>query len=414
MALNPFPLFAVHDLTASQATRFFGWMMPCLLVFGLIGFGGGHLQAVEDADIERLVELLNPAQVSEDITQSGPFVGTPASDIAAKVKTGTWFSFFVFLPFLVLPQVLLVIIIFKFRANNPKNSKPPATFTHNFRLEVVWTAIPVLALLVVAVPITRLLDYQEKPPLALAQNDAFSVEVIGRQYSWIYQYPEDNIKVESYVIRELPETRHKAKEGGPPLERLSSVQESVVFPKGTPVTLFLTATDVNHAWWVPAFGVKKDCIPDRYNHTWFTPTMAGFFEGTCAELCGADHGIMKISATVLEPEDYRIWVTFKRHEQAAKRVVEAIRANEASESFAAYVASDDSRMRLAALRFWLAYDNAIHSSLWKEAAERRFAGGIDGLDDYLQRLNDRQGLLNDLIANYMLQKRSPAVEGSDV
>lgn len=395
------------------------FLIPITLVLGL--FLGLQMPAgaMEDSDIARLVHLLNPAQVGDEhIATTSPFVGEPASDIAAAIKQGTWFSVLVFAPFLILPQILLVVVIFKFRAS--KRPGPAATFTHNTRLEILWTAIPVVALLVVAVPITRLLDYQESPPPAIARGvSPFTVEVIGRQYSWVYNYPDLDLRVAMYTVRELPTPITERPEGAPPRERYSAVQESVVFPKYSPVTLFLTSQDVNHAWWVPAFAVKKDTFADRYTHTWFTPTRVGFYKGTCAELCGADHGIMKITATVLEPEDFQRWVSFKRHERDARRVVEALREGEGDEAFAAFVAAGDSADRINALRFWQAYDVAIHTTLWHEAATRPFAGGIDAEEhqQFLARISQRELTLRSLIDNHIRRQietqRAPQTEGTD-
>lgn len=397
---------ALRPLSTAGAALFCAGLL--LSISGAQTFAAG-----DEEQITRMVELLNPAQTGEDITRHGPFVGEPASDIAAAVKAGTWFSFFVFLPFLVLPQILLVVIIFKFRAK--ANPNPPATFTHNMRLEFAWTAIPVVALLVVAVPITRLLSYQETPPLELARGNAFTMEVVGRQYSWIYNYPEEDLRVANFSVRDLPQVRQHILDRVESPERMNVVQESAVFPKGRTATLFLTSQDVNHAWWVPAFGVKKDTFADRHTHTWFTPTKVGFFEGTCAELCGADHGIMKITATVLEPEDYRAWVRFKRHERPAQRVVDAIREgeDEGAEAFTAYVEEDSSPLRLQALRFWMAYDTAIHTTLWREAATRPFAGGIDGFDEYIALSEARVARLQELLENFLQQQQLDTPEGTD-
>ena len=383
---------------------------------------------LEQAQIDRMIEVLNPAQYDEDgtdITKYGPFVGESVTTISEKVKAGTWYSFLVFLPFLVLPLALLLIIVFKFRAGVRKG-QAPATFTHNVKLEIVWTAIPVLALLIVAVPITRLLDYQESPPEVLTQEaidrgDVFSVEVIGRQFNWLYKYPTEHINVGSFVLRDLPTPRIIA-EAGHPQERLTAVQEAVVFRRDDIVNLFLQATDVNHAWWVPAFAVKKDTLTDRPTHTWFKPSKRGFYEGACSELCGADHSIMKIVASVLDPEEYTLWVDFKRHEDDALAVVAGLREGEGEKAFAAYVAKDSSPESLAALKFWFGYDKAIHASIWSLAAESRFAafgGGVDGYDEFKQRQKDRSNTFSALIESFsgieeVNEEEVIPAEGNDV
>lgn len=407
----------------STATGRFRRSLPwlCLLLLCLApAMGGGALFADDIDPVESLVEQVNPAADSlalrGSIFDSGPFVGHAASDVAQAVKSGTWFSFFVFLPFLILPQILLVIIIIKFRGNNPANKdRQPATFVHNTRLELVWTAIPVVALIIVAIPITRILDYQERPPAGLHQGDTFTMEVVGRQYSWIYNYPQEDLRVGTYPVRDLPEVH--LEEGAPRPERISSVQEAAVFPLDRTASLFLTSQDVNHAWWVPAFGVKKDTFVDRHTHTWFTPNTVGYFKGTCAELCGENHGIMKISAVVLDEDDYRRWVSFKRHERDARRVVDAISQDDdgeaAEEAFATYIAAGDSSTRLSALRFWLLYDIAIHETLWNEAASRPFAGGIQGLDEFLERTQARRDTLHALLDRHLQDQADLDPQGTD-
>ncbi len=395
--------------------RFVSWMFIPAVLFLLLGTNA--LQAVEQSQIDKMIEVLNPAQIDEDITDYGPFVGESVTSISEKVKSGTWFSFLVFLPFLVLPQVLLLIIIFKFRSGARKGKKP-ATFTHNVKLEIVWTAIPVLALLVVAVPISRLLDYQESPPEILTQEaidrgDVFTVEVIGRQFNWLYEYPTEQISVGSFILRDTPTPRIQVEEGGRQ-ERLTTVQESAVFRRDDIVNLFLQATDVNHAWWVPAFAVKKDTLTDRPTHTWFKPTKRGFYEGACSELCGADHGIMKIVATVLDPEEYTLWVDFKRHESSALSVVAGLREGTGEEAFAAYLEKDSSPESIAALKFWFGYDKAIHASIWDLAAENEFAGGIDGLDEFKQRQEDRTNKFNALLETVTGIEENTSAKGSDV
>ena len=196
------------------------------------------------------------------------------------------------------------MIIFKFRAGARKG-QTPATFTHNVKLKLLdgYSGSRPANRCCANYPLARL---PESPPEVLTQEaidrgDVFSVEVIGRQFNWLYKYPTEQIDVGSFILRDLPTPKITVEEGQPQ-ERLTTVQEAAVFRRDDIVNLFLQATYVNHAWWVPAFAVKKDTLTDRPTHTWFKPNKRGFYEGACAELCGADHGIMKIVASVLDPD----------------------------------------------------------------------------------------------------------------
>jgi cytochrome c oxidase subunit 2 len=361
------------------------------------------LAAEDGIDVNRLVELLNPYQ-NVDIAETSGFFGEPVSDIAKQIKTGAWFSFLVFLPFLVLPQVLLLIIIFRFKDKGKKG----ATFTHNNRLEIIWTAIPVLALIVVMIPITPLLYHQESPPVQATRGaDAFSVEVIGKQFAWDYNYPDQDISVGSYPVRDLPPLPEGAPETS---QRMASVQEPAVFIKDRPVTLFLKSNDVNHAWWVPAFGVKKDTYIDRHTHTWFTPLKTGYYEGACAELCGQGHGIMKINAVVLEEEDFKIWVYLKIQQKEANVVVGAIRSGEGADAAVSeYLAVSDTAKRRDALRFWMAYDGIVNSSVLKESAANKF-GSVPDLAAREATIAQRNDQLEQLISQVQTSTTTNAMD----
>ncbi len=268
----------------------------------------------------------------------------PASDVARDVQQDAWFNTLVFLPFLILPQALLLYIIFKFKKRDDNRS--PATFMGNHRLEIIWTAIPCVALVIVAVPMWTLLVKMESPPID--QRRDMVVEVRGHVFAWDYKYQSLG---EAYPTR-----REDQFEIG--LDAAQS-QEPLVLVKGRRVILSLTSNDVNHAWWIPAFGVKKDVIIHRYTHTWFTPERTGFFKGQCAELCGQGHGIMLISALVLEEADFHVWRELQRRRADSSKIWTAITgkvvdANVLNAKIEEYLKKDDSPWRPFALRYWLA------------------------------------------------------------
>lgn len=305
------------------------------------------------ADVDRYVALFNQDLYALDAKRQvvTPITGAfdaPASDIAREVAHNTWFSLLVFLPFLILPQVLLVWIIFKYRRK--ADGRAPATFMGNHKLELVWTAIPCVALVIVGIPMWDLLVKMEAPPAD--QRRDMVVEVRGKSFAWDYKYQrlggdrgtrrEDQFEIGQDVV---------------------GVQEPLVLVKDRRVIMNMTSNDVNHAWWIPAFGVKKDTIKGRYTNVWFTPERTGFFKGQCAELCGQGHGIMLISALVLEEADFAVWEQAQRHRGDTVRVWSALSGKDVDgqaleDAVAAYLKKGSSPERLFALRYWVASDFA--------------------------------------------------------
>jgi cytochrome c oxidase subunit II len=274
-----------------------------------------------------------------------PFV-EPSSEIAREVISVTWFSALVFLPFLVLPLLLLLYVIFKFRDHG--DDRKPATFTGNHTLEVVWTLIPCLALIVVSVPTWFVLERMEAPPID--KKDALTIVVTGKQFAWDYEYKD------FYKDPKAEQKKNIA------IGQNMGIQDPLVLPLGRTVQLHMTSNDVNHAWWIPAFGVKKDCIIGRYTYAWFTPEALGFYKGQCAELCGAGHGIMIISACVVKPEDFERYLKLQRAKDDTLKVWSVINPGAGAavdekaltEAVVGYLAKGDSPDRRYALQFWIA------------------------------------------------------------
>ncbi len=294
---------------------------------------------------QNLYGLDGRGRVANPIT--GAF-DAPASDIARDVSHATTFSMLVFLPFLVLPQILLVWIIWKFRKK--ADGRAPATFTGNHKLELVWTAIPILALIIVSVPMWDLLVKMEAPP-ADQRHDTI-LEVRGKSFAWDYKYQR--------LGGEQPTRREDQFEIG---QDVVGMQEPVVLVKDRRVIINLTANDVNHAWWIPAFGVKKDAIKGRYTNVWFTPDTLGFFKGQCAELCGQGHGVMLISALVVDEADFAVWCQAQRQRGDSIRVWTALSAKDldakaVEEAVEAYLKKGSDPWRVFALRFWMASNAA--------------------------------------------------------
>ncbi len=193
--------------------------------------------------------------------------------------------------------ILMLYVIVRYRrAANPD----PSRTTHNTLIEIAWTVIPVLILVVIAVPSIRLLANQYSPPKA-----DLTVKVIGNQWYWTYQYPDHgDFEIVSNGLSEAD-----ARSRGEP--RLLAVDERMVVPAGATVKLIVTSNDVIHAFGVPAFWVKMDAVPGRLNETWFKVDRPGLYYGQCYELCGARHAYMPIAVEVVPPAQFAAWVGSK-------------------------------------------------------------------------------------------------------
>ena len=190
--------------------------------------------------------------------------------------------------------VLFLMIYTCIRFRESKNPNPSKT-THNVAVEVLWTLIPCLILIVMAVPSFKLLYKQDTIPKV-----DVTIKAVGYQWYWGYEYPDENIIFESYMIKE-----DELKENQP---RLLTVDNEVVVPVNKVVKVLITANDVLHAWALPSFGVKRDAVPGRINEAWFKADKVGTFYGQCSELCGIQHAFMPITVRVVTEEEYAIWL----------------------------------------------------------------------------------------------------------
>ena len=201
---------------------------------------------------------------------------------------------------------LMVYACIRFRASRNPN---PSTTTHNVTVEILWTLIPCLILIVMAVPSFKILYKQDTIPKA-----DVTVKAIGYQWYWGYEYPDENIIFESYMIKE-----DELKENQP---RLLTVDNEVVVPVNKVVKVLITANDVLHAWALPSFGVKRDAVPGRINETWFKAEKVGTYYGQCSELCGIQHAFMPITVRVVTDEEYAIWLADAKMKFAKEPITE--------------------------------------------------------------------------------------------
>src|SRR3990172_7952834 len=197
----------------------------------------------------------------------------PATPLAREVRNTFWITMSMIMPFLLAAEGILLYSIFKFRA---RPGAQPATFHENLKLEIIWTILPAIALIIIAVPAFGTLKKMEVPP-----KSDLVVEVIGHQFFWEYRYPRYEINFS---------------------------EKPLVVPVNKVITLNCTSVDVIHSWFVPAFGVKQDANPGRITHAWFKALQTGTYKGQCAELCGALHALMYITVKVVSDEEFAAWV----------------------------------------------------------------------------------------------------------
>ena len=189
----------------------------------------------------------------------------------------------------------------------------PATFSHSTTAEVLWTAIPCVILLIMAVPAAETMIRLED-----SRDPDVSIVITAYQWKWHYKYQDEG--VELYSSLALPSVEARPRQSGvDPFSvdnYLLDVDRPLVVPRGKKVRLLMTSNDVIHAWWVPDLAIKKDAIPGIINEAWFRPEEAGTFRGQCAELCGKDHGYMPIVVKVVEPDAYQAWVETRQGDGA--------------------------------------------------------------------------------------------------
>jgi cytochrome c oxidase subunit 2 len=182
----------------------------------------------------------------------------------------------------------------------------PAKFTHSTKAEVLWTVIPTLILIAMAVPSTKALLLMEDT----TESDMV-VKVTGYQWGWHYDYMEEGVSF--YSMLATPQSQITGTEAKGE-HYLLEVDNHLVLPVGKKVRFLLTAKDVIHAWWVPQLGGKKDAIPGFINEMWVRADETGTFRGQCAELCGKDHGFMPIVVEVVDDAQYQAWLEGQRNQ----------------------------------------------------------------------------------------------------
>jgi cytochrome c oxidase subunit II len=225
-----------------------------------------------------------------------------ASPVMAAMRDFNAFMHVFLIAVVLLVTGLLVWVLYRYRERrNPVAS----TLSHNPVIEVLWTVVPVLILVVIAIPSFRLLFYQYEFPTA-----DVVVKATGQQWEWSYEYPDEKVTFTS-----LPIADSDLKPGQ---IRMLSVDNEMVVPVGKVVQVLVTGADVIHEWMVPAFGSRADAIPGRVNRTWFIVTEPGTYYGQCSELCGQGHPYMPIAVKAVSASEYGKWLAEKKKQANAQ------------------------------------------------------------------------------------------------
>ena len=233
-----------------------------------------------------------------------------------------WFNDAILLPIVVAIVVfvmgLLVYVMWRF---SEKRNPAPSRTTHNTTIEVLWTAVPVMILIVIAIPSFKLLYFADR----VEQAD-MTLKAIGHQWYWSYQYPDQgSFEFDATLVAE--------EDLQPGQQRLLDTDNPVVLPVDTNIRLLVTASDVLHSFALPAMGIKLDAVPGRVNETWLRINQEGTYYGQCSELCGTGHSYMPITVKAVSKAEFERWVTEAKSEFAAAesgdgdlRVAEAVGA----------------------------------------------------------------------------------------
>ena len=232
-----------------------------------------------------------------------------------------WFHDVILLPVItVISLFVLGLLIWVAVRYNKKANPVPAKWSHNTLIEVIWTIVPVVILLVIAIFSFRLLYKYEAMP-----EPDLTVKVTGNQWNWAYEYPDQ--AVPEYISNMLPEDEAQARN----VPYRLAADEAMVVPVGKTVRLLVTASDVIHSVALPAFGLKTDAVPGRTNETWFNAERTGVYYGQCSELCGVDHAFMPIEIRVVTEAEFAAWVASKGGSMTAAADAEAAEAAPAAE-----------------------------------------------------------------------------------
>jgi len=264
-------------------------------LFGLLASGAASAQTIQQAPGDGHAA---PGQIGMQMANS------PIAEEIQRFHNGILLPMTIIISLFVL--ALLAYVVWKF---NDKANPTPSRTTHHTLLEVVWTILPVMILIVIAIPSFRLLTHQ----LVIPQADV-TIKVTGNQWYWSYLYPKDQGGGFGFDSLMKPEDQIDPSKGD---IRLLTVDNEVVVPVGKKIRMQVTASDVIHSFTVPAFGIRIDAVPGRLNETWFQAEREGMYYGQCSKLCGKDHAFMPIAFRVVSQPQYETWLAQAQKKFAA-------------------------------------------------------------------------------------------------
>ncbi|SLN33233.1 cytochrome c oxidase subunit II [Oceanibacterium hippocampi] len=198
---------------------------------------------------------------------------------------------------------LLIYALIRF---NRKANPVPSKTAHNTLIEILWTVLPIMILVIIAVPSFKLLYFADR-----VENPEMTLKITGYQWYWGYEYPDaDGLSFDAIIVAD-----EDLKEGQP---RLLTTDNAIVLPVDTTVQILVTSADVLHSWAMPPLGVKLDAVPGRLNETWLKIDEPGMYYGQCSELCGTDHGFMPIMIRAVSKEEFQAWLVKAKEEFAMR------------------------------------------------------------------------------------------------
>lgn len=237
-----------------------------------------------------------PAPVSGRPVDGAIDLQAPATIVARNIHD---FHNFLMVVITATTLVVLVLLAYVMLRYNKKANPEARKFSHNTTVEIIWTVVPVLILVAIAIKSFPLLAEEEIPPKA-----AITIKATGNKWYWSYEYPDLGVSFDANVL-----AKEDAEKAGKPY--LLAVDEPLYVPTGTIVQVLISSNDVIHAWTVPSFGAKQDAIPGRVNHAWFNVDKAGVYYGQCSELCGLRHAFMPIEVHAVSQSEFEAWVASK-------------------------------------------------------------------------------------------------------
>ena len=246
--------------------------------------------------------------LAEEAARSNVNMRVGVTDVSHRVHDLHMFSLWVCVA---IGVVVFGVMFYSIFVHRKSRGAVASHFHESTKLEIAWTVVPFLILLVMAVPATKVLT-----DIYNTDDAALDVRITGYQWKWKYSYPKDGVEFFSNLRTPRDEINNLAPKGE---NYLLDVDEPLVIPAGKKVRFLVTAADVIHSWWMPDFSVKKDAIPGFVNETWTIVPEPGIYRGQCTELCGKDHGFMPINVRVLPEGEFNTWLAARKEEAARER-----------------------------------------------------------------------------------------------